>query len=101
MGLKRKCTRDMNSLEEVRFTRSRKKDSLPEMHPSAITEHVAQTNHIIYWGSIKLPMKKDTWITRRIKESISIRKGLTPRTVMGVPPAFRGLLQVAAIGAIS
>ena len=38
---------DMNSLEEVKFTRYRKKDSLTEVHPSTLTDHVVQTNHII------------------------------------------------------
>ena len=36
--------RDVNLLEKVKFTRLRKKDSLTEVHPSALTDHVAQTN---------------------------------------------------------
>ena len=30
-----------------------KKDSLTEVHPSALTDHVAQTNYTINWGSVK------------------------------------------------
>ena len=63
MGLERKHKRDMNSLEEAKFTRSRKKELLTEMHPSAIMDHVAQTNHTIDCGSVQLPMKEDAWIT--------------------------------------
>ena len=53
------------------FTRHRKKDSLTEVHPSALMDRVAQTNQTIDWDSVKLPMKEDAWITRGIK-SISI-----------------------------
>ena len=86
-------TRDVNSVEEVKLSRSRKKDSLKEVNPSARMEHVAQTNYTISWGSVRRPMKEDAWITWGTKETISIRKtwGL-----QGLP-AFRGLLQVTAM----
>ena len=65
-------------------------------------DHETQTNHTIDWDSVKLPMKEDNWITWGIKESISIMKmGAHIMNRDGVPPAFRDLLQVAAIGAIS
>ena len=38
--------KDENTLEE-RLTRSRKIDSLTELNPSAITDHVAKENHTI------------------------------------------------------
>ena len=39
--------RDFKTLEEKNFTRSRKKDSLTELHPSAIMDHVAKENHTV------------------------------------------------------
>ena len=55
--------RDMNLLEEVKLTRSRKKDLLTEVYPSALTVHVAHSNHTINWETGKLHMKEDDWIT--------------------------------------
>ena len=78
MGLERKQEkehkRDMTLLEEAKFTRSPKKDSLTEAHTLSLTDHVAQTNHTIDLGFVKLPMKEHAWITRGMKESTSIKK---------------------------
>ena len=46
----------MNLLEGVKFSKSKKKDMLTKVHPSAVMDHVAQTNHAINWDSIELPM---------------------------------------------
>ena len=54
--------RDVNSLKEVKFTSSGKKDSLTEVHPSALMDYVAQTNYTSDWDSVKLPMKEEAWI---------------------------------------
>ena len=64
----------MDTVKDVKFTRSRKKDSISEQHPSALTDHVAQTNHTIDWDNIKLPMKEADWRIRGIREAILIRK---------------------------
>ena len=40
---------NVRSLGEVKFTRARKKDSVSEVHPSAITDHVTKNNHTIDW----------------------------------------------------
>ena len=92
----------MNSLEEVKFTRSRKKDSLTEVHPSVLTDHMSQINHAINWDSVKLPMKEDAWITREIKDSPSIRKIVANAMNhdWGHLQLFRVVLQFAVIGAI-
>ena len=37
--------RDVRSLEEVKFTQARKKDSVSEVQRSAITDHVTRNNH--------------------------------------------------------
>ena len=41
--------RDVKKLDEKKYTRSRKKDSLMEVHRSAITDNVAKENHTIDW----------------------------------------------------
>ena len=48
---------DVNTLEEKRYTRSGKKDSLTELHPSAITDHLAKENNTIDWKSVKFPAR--------------------------------------------
>ena len=45
--------RDAKTLEK--YTRSRKEDSLMELHPSAITDHVAEENHTIDWEGVTFP----------------------------------------------
>ena len=37
--------KDVDSVEDKRFTRARRKESVEEYHPSALTDHVAQSNH--------------------------------------------------------
>ena len=37
--------RDVRFLEGGKFTQARKKDSVSEVHPSAITDHAAMNNH--------------------------------------------------------
>ena len=48
---------DVKTLEEKKYTRSRKKDSLTELHPSAITDHIAKENHTIDWKGVKFPAR--------------------------------------------
>ena len=68
------CRKDVDSIVDMKFTRSRKKDSLTEYHPSALTDHVAQTNHTIDWDKVSFPMKETQWKIRGIKEAIQIKK---------------------------
>ena len=42
---------------EMKFTWSRKKDSVSEVHPSAITNHVTNNNHTIDLEGVKLHSK--------------------------------------------
>ena len=39
--------KDVDSVGEKKFTRVRRKESVEEYHPSALTDHVAQSNHTI------------------------------------------------------
>ena len=63
MEMEKEHRRDVNSLGVVKFTRSWKKDSLTEVHPSVLMDNVTQTNHTIDWDSVMLPMKEDAWNT--------------------------------------
>ena len=58
--------------QEKKYTRSRKKDSLTELHPSTIMDHVE--NHTIYWEGVKFPARDTDWPARGMKEAIEIRK---------------------------
>ena len=67
--------RDVKTLEEKKkYTRSRKKDSISEMHPSAIMDHVTKENHIIDWEGVKFPARDTDWTARGVKEAVKIRK---------------------------
>ena len=49
---------DVRSLEEVKFTQARKKASVSEVHPSAITDHVARNNDTIDWEGVKFSQQR-------------------------------------------
>ena len=66
--------RDVKTLEEKKYTRSRKKDSLMELHPSVITDHVAKENHTIDWEGVRFVTRDSDWTTRGVKEAVEIRK---------------------------
>ena len=39
--------KDLKQLEGVKYTRARRKESLTEIHQSALMDHVASKNHMI------------------------------------------------------
>ena len=50
MGVREKehC-KDVDSVGKKKFTRARRKELVEEYHPSALMDHVAQSNHTIDW----------------------------------------------------
>ena len=66
--------RGVRFLEEVKFTQARKKDSVSEVHPSAITDHVARNNHTVDWKGVKFLSSDCDTIRRGICEAIVIKK---------------------------
>ena len=56
------------------FTRAQRKLSVSTQNKSAITDHVAATNHTISWEESKIVAKESHKHTRWIKESIAIVK---------------------------
>ena len=56
------------------YTRSRKKDSLMELHPLAITDHVVKEDHTIDWVGVKFPARDTDWTARLVKKAVEIRK---------------------------
>ena len=47
--------KEVEDLEKVMvYTRSSRKDSQTEKHKSAITDHVAQENHVIKWDKARM-----------------------------------------------
>ena len=48
---------DVRSWEEVKFTWTKKEDSVSEVHPSAITDHITKNNHTVDWEEVAYPQK--------------------------------------------
>ena len=71
---KKEHRKDVDSVGKKKFTRARRKESVAEYHPSALTDHVAQSNHTITWEGVNLPMSESHWKIRGIKEAVQIRK---------------------------
>ena len=66
--------KDVDSVGDNKYTRTRRKESLEEYHPSALMDHVAQSNNTINWEGFKLPMSESHWKIRGIKEVVQIHK---------------------------
>ena len=66
--------KDVKQLEEVKYSRARRKESLTEIHQSALTDHVVSKNHTIDWEGVRLPAKEPDWKKRGVKEAIFITK---------------------------
>ena len=45
----------MDSVGKKKFTRARRMESVEEYHPSALMDHVAQSNHTIDCVGVKFP----------------------------------------------
>ena len=65
---------ETDEISERKYTRAAKKDSVAHEIKSLVAQHVADVNHAINWeGSGILPKESDK-STRRIRESIWIRR---------------------------
>ena len=56
------------------YTRSSRKASYSDIHKSAITDHVAQENHMIEWEKAKIVDRERDWMARGVREAIVIRQ---------------------------
>ena len=65
---------DVRLLEEVKFTWARKKDSVSEVYPLAIMDHIAKNNQTIDWEGVKFPSRDCDTTKRGIWEAIAIRR---------------------------
>ena len=66
--------KEVQKFEKKPYTRSTRKDSTAEQHKSAITDHVAATNHTISWNKAKTIDRESDKTTRWLKEAIWIRR---------------------------
>ena len=66
--------KDVEKLEKKHYTRKVRKESVAESHISAITDHVAETNHSIDWPSATVIDRESDKFTRWIRESIWLRR---------------------------
>ena len=66
--------KDVNSISSQTFTRNTRKLSENTIHKSAITDHVAASNHIIDWEGAKIVDKESNKRRRHVREAIWIRR---------------------------
>ena len=66
--------KDSDKIQDTKFTRANRKASTSEQHKSAITDHIAQENHVIDWEGASILDRDSNTMTRRIREAIQIRK---------------------------
>jgi len=66
--------KDTEKIADKKFTRASRKESTTEFHKSAITDHVAQENHVIDWEGAKILDRDSNTFSRKIREAIQIRK---------------------------
>ena len=55
------------------FTRNQRASSLSEQNKSALTDHISQDNHVIYWPAATILDRESDKSTRWIKEAVHIR----------------------------
>ena len=65
--------KESDKISAKSFTRSQRKTSSSETYKSAITEHVATSNHVINWDKAKIIDQEADKTTRWLKEAIWIR----------------------------
>ena len=66
--------KDAEKVNSRRYTWASKKDSVEEVHKSAVTDHIAEQNHVIDWEGAKIVEKDSNKQTRWIRDAIWIRK---------------------------
>ena len=66
--------RDVETLEEKKYTWARKKESLLEVHPSSIKDHAMKENQTIDWEDVKFPARDTDWTASSVEEAVKIRK---------------------------
>ena len=72
--------KDLKQLEGVKYTRARRKESITDIHQSALMDHIDRKNHTIDREGVRLPAKEPDWKKRRVKDAIFIRKRRLART---------------------
>ena len=66
--------KDSEKISDIKFTRANRKALTSEQHKSAITDHIAQENHVIDWEGATILDRDSNSTTRKIREAIHIRK---------------------------
>ena len=64
----------MEKFENKPYTRSTRSSSITEQHKSAITDHVAATNHHINWSDATVIDRESDKSARWVREAIWIRR---------------------------
>ena len=77
MKVKTRVTEHKKEVEKITEginTRAKRKESVNEIHKSAIRDHAAQKNHVINWEETKTIAREDDFRKRGIREALRIRK---------------------------
>ena len=87
-----------NEVSAKHFTRAQRKASTSTYNKSAITDHVAASNHTIGWEDSKILCRESHWTRRWIKEAIHIieQSGHTMNRDMGnyqLPKIYHSLIR--------
>ncbi|XP_070573727.1 uncharacterized protein [Ptychodera flava] len=65
--------KEVDEISERSFTRATQRRASKEYNKSAITDHVAQNNHIIDWSAAQIIDRESDRLSRQIREYIHIR----------------------------
>ena len=65
--------KDTEKITDKKFTRATRKLSTTEQYKSAITNHVAQENHVIHLDNTKILNRDSNSFMRKVREAIQIR----------------------------
>ena len=59
--------KDSEKVKDTKYTRANRKASTSEQHKSAITDHVAQENHVIDWEGASILDRDSNTMKRKIR----------------------------------
>ena len=65
---------EVEAINSKPFTRNQRASSLSEQNKSALTDHISQDNHVIYWPAATILDRESDKSTRWIKEAVHVRK---------------------------
>ena len=75
--------KDAEKVNSRRYTRASRKDSVEEVHKSAVTDHIAEQNHVIDWEGAKIVEKDSNKQTRWSERQFGSGRG-GPKSLIAI-----------------